>query len=171
MFARVLSRIVVCVRRSPFREWRGSIGGWVRPACCLRRLHDLPFRQVRRDDGHSGAASSEQHKRERGSVAGLHVFSVTLKRSGRVPTPDPGFYRYRQPSALKGPRPFRMTQGPEAEQKSRVRILNCARKPLSLTVRKVSQSPCLRGTGSRTAIRTRLHRCGWLAGRSRSEAL
>ena len=59
------------VRNNPFREWRGFIGGWVRSALYLRRLHDLPLRHFRRYDGQSGAASNKQHKRERGCVAGL----------------------------------------------------------------------------------------------------
>src|SRR5208282_5536222 len=85
LFALVLSRIVVCVRRSnnPFREWCGFIGCWVRSAFYQRRLHDLPFGRFRRHDGQSGAAPSKQHKRERGSVARL--------RSGLS---DAGFARF-----------------------------------------------------------------------------
>jgi hypothetical protein len=61
---------------------------------------------------------------------GFIFFSVTLKRSGRVPNPDPDSTATASFSA-KGPSAFRMTGGQEAEQKSRVRILNRARSATS----------------------------------------
>ena len=77
LFALVLSRIVLFAR-NPFGEWRGFIGGCVRLAKYLRRLHDVPFRGFLHYDGQFAAASSKQHSRERDGVVGLHGFRSSV---------------------------------------------------------------------------------------------